>query len=48
MLASAQIRNTEFFAFIAAPVLKLLRRKVLFTNRKDNRKCKKVGYFLRK
>ena len=39
MVASAQITNTEIFAFIAAPVFKLLSRKVLFINRKDNRNC---------
>ena len=39
MIASEQITNTEIFAFIAALVLKLLSRKVLFTNRKDNRNC---------
>ena len=36
------------FAFIAVLVFKLLSRKVVFINRKDNRNCKKVGYFLRK
>ena len=35
VIASPQITNTKFFAFIA--VLLLLRRKVLFINRKDNR-----------
>ena len=40
MTASTQsIRNTKIFA---------LSRKVLFINRKDNRNCHKVGYFLRK
>ena len=48
MIASAQITNTEIFAFIAALVLKSLSRKVLFTNRKDNRNYSKVDYFLRK
>ena len=37
MIASIKITNTEIFAFIAVPVLKLLSRKVLFKNRKDNR-----------
>ena len=37
MFASTQITNTETFAFIAALVFKLLRRKVLFINKKDNR-----------
>ena len=45
MIASTQITNTEIFAFIAVLVFKLLSRKVLFINRKDNRN---VGYFLRK
>ena len=39
MIASAQIANTEIFAFIAVLVLKLLSRKVSFTNRKDKRNC---------
>ena len=34
MIASTQITNTEIFAFISVLVLKLLSRKVLFTNRK--------------
>ena len=46
MIALAQITNTEIFAFIAILVLKLWNRKVLFINRKDNRNCQKVGYFL--
>ena len=37
MIASIKITNTEIFAFIAVPVLKLLSPKVLFKNRKDNR-----------
>ena len=37
MIASTQIKNTEIFAFIAAVILKLLSRKDLFINRKDNR-----------
>ena len=32
MIASAQITNTEIFAFIAVLVCKLLSRKVLFLN----------------
>ena len=48
MIASTQITNTEIFAFIAFLILKLSNRKVLFLNRKDNRNCQKVGYFLRK
>ena len=39
MNASTQITNTETFAFIAVLVFKLLSRKVLFINRKDNRNC---------
>ena len=39
MIASTQITNTEFFAFIAVLVFKLLSRKLLFVNRKDNRNC---------
>ena len=39
MIASTQITNTEIFAFIAVLVFKLLGRKVLFINRKDNRNC---------
>ena len=39
MMASTQKINTETFAFIAALVFKLLSRKVLFINRKDNRNC---------
>ena len=48
MITSTQITKNEIFAFIAVLVFKLLTGKVLFTNRKDNRNCKKVGYFLRK
>ena len=39
MIASAQITNIEIFAFIFVLVFKLLSRKVLFINRKDNRNC---------
>ena len=39
MIASTQITITEIFAFIAVLVVKLLTRKVLFINRKDNRNC---------
>ena len=39
MIASTQIINAEIFAFIAVVVFKLLSRKVLFVNRKDNRNC---------
>ena len=39
MIASAQVTNTEIFAFIAVLVFNLLSRKVLFINKKDNRIC---------
>ena len=39
MITSKQITNIEIFAFIAVLVFKLLSRKVLFINRKDNRNC---------
>ena len=39
MIASMQIINIEIFTFTAALVFKLLSRKVLFINRKDNRNC---------
>ena len=39
MIASAQIPDTEIFAFTAVLVFKLLSRKVLFVNKKDNRNC---------
>ena len=48
MIASTQITTTEIFAFITVIVFNLLSRKVLFINRKDNRNCQKVAYFLRK
>ena len=38
MIDSTQI-NAEIFVFIAVLVLKLLSRKVLLLNRKDNRNC---------
>ena len=37
MITSTEITNTEFFSFIAVLVFKLLIRKVLFMNRKDNK-----------
>ena len=37
MIASTQITNTEFFAFIVVLVFKLLSRKVLFINRNKKR-----------
>ena len=39
MTAQTQITNTEIFAFIGILVFKLLNRKVLFINRKDNGNC---------
>ena len=39
MIALIQITNTEIFAFTVVLVFKLLSRKVLFINRKDNRNC---------
>ena len=39
MIASTKIKNTEIFAFMAVQVFKLLSRKVVFINRKDNRNC---------
>ena len=39
MIASTQIKDTEIFAFIAVLVFKLLSRKALLINRKDNRNC---------
>ena len=41
MIALKQITNTEIFAFITVLVFKLLDRKLLFINRKDNRTVKK-------
>ena len=39
MIASTQITNTKIFAFMTVLVFKLLSRKVLFINRKDNINC---------
>ena len=39
VITSTQTTNTEFFSFIAVLVFKLMSRKVLFKNRKDNRNC---------
>ena len=36
---STQIANNEIFKFTAVLVLKLMSRKALFINRKDNRNC---------
>ena len=46
MIASTQITKTEIFAFTAVLVYKLLSLKILLINRKDNKNCKKVSYFL--
>ena len=46
MITSTQITETYIFTFRAVLVFKLLTRRVLFINRKDNRNCNKVGYFL--
>ena len=48
MMTLTQIVNTEIFAFIAILVFRLLSRKVLFINTKDNRNCQKVGYLFKK
>ena len=37
MIASIQITNAEIFALTAVLVFKLLSRKCLFINKKDNR-----------
>ena len=37
MIASTQITDTEIFSLIAVLVFKLLSRKVLFINIKDNK-----------
>ena len=39
MITSTRTRNTEIYVFVAVLVFKLLSRKVLFMNRKDNRNC---------
>ena len=39
MIVLTQITNTAIVALIAVLVFKLLSRKVLFKNRKDNRNC---------
>ena len=41
MIASTQITYTELFAFSAVLVFKLLSRKILFINRKENTTIKK-------
>ena len=44
MIAPIQVANTRIFAFITVPVFKLLSRKVLFINRKNNR----ISWFFKK
>ena len=39
MIAPTQIKNTEILGFIAVLVFKLLNRKVLFINKKNNGNC---------
>ena len=39
MTASSNITNTEIFPFIPVIVFKLLSRKFLFINKKDNKNC---------
>ena len=39
MIASTETANPEIFTLTVVPVFKLLNRKVLFINRKDNRNC---------
>ena len=39
IITSKSITNTEIFESITILVFKLLSRKVLFINRKDNRNC---------
>ena len=46
MINSTQTRNLEKFFFMAVLVLKLLRRKVFFLNRKGNRNCLLTGKLL--
>ena len=48
MISLKQIISIENFTFIAVLVFKLLRCNVFLLNRKDNKNCLKVGYFLRK
>ena len=45
IIVSTQTTNTEVFPFIAVLVFKLLSRKFLFINRKDNRNCLKSRLF---
>ena len=47
MIDPTQINN-ETFAFIVVPVFTFLSCKGLFINRRDNRNCQKLGFFVRK
>ena len=48
MIDSTQITITEIFTLIAVLVFKLVRRKVLLKDKKDNRNCLKACYSLKK
>ena len=48
MIVLTQITNTKIFAFISVLVLKLLNRKVLFTNRKRQYKLLKRRLLFKK
>ena len=48
MIASTRITNTEIFAFISVLALKLLSRKVFFTNRKIQEKLLKTSLLFKK
>ena len=48
MIALTQITNTGIFAFISVLALKLLNRKVLFTNRKRQWKLLKSRLLFKK
>ena len=48
MIALILITNTEIYAFIAVLFFMLLSRKVLFINKKDNKKLLKNRLLLRK
>ena len=47
MITSRPIRNPEIFEFKAVLVFKVLSRKVLFINSKDDRNCERVDHVLR-
>ena len=48
MIALTQLTHTEIFAFIAVVVSKLLSRKALFINSKDNRQLLKGRLLFKK